>query len=211
MDAVKTRDPEATRQAILEAAEEIFLEKGFADTSMSQIAKEAGVTKSLIHHHFVSKENLWNEVKRAALEEFAVKQQEIRQRGEVSLGTLMETAAAYFRFIQHNPKVIRMMAWMTVENLQGGHESCMHDDLIEDAISQVAEAQRRGIIRNDVPPFHVVVTILSMIHGWFQDRCIFQKWLVADDSAEASAAADDVFLGSALRFLIEGIRGENIA
>ena len=38
------RDPEATRAAILEAAEEAFLQKGVADASTSLIARRAGVT-----------------------------------------------------------------------------------------------------------------------------------------------------------------------
>ena len=59
----RTRNPEATRAAILDAAEKIFLGKGYGEASMSQIAAEAGVTKSLLHHYFGSKENLWTEVK----------------------------------------------------------------------------------------------------------------------------------------------------
>jgi len=46
----------ATKDVILDAAQEIFIERGFSDTSMSRIAKKANVTKSLIHHHFGSKE-----------------------------------------------------------------------------------------------------------------------------------------------------------
>ena len=57
------RNPEATKKAILDAAERVFFEKGFAQVSTSEIAEEAGVTKSLIHHHFGSKEALWAQVK----------------------------------------------------------------------------------------------------------------------------------------------------
>ena len=57
------RNPEATRASILEAAEEVFLEKGYSAAALSAIARRAGVTKSLLHHHFGSKEGLWHEVK----------------------------------------------------------------------------------------------------------------------------------------------------
>ena len=59
----RTRNPEATRAAILDAAEKVFLDKGYGETSMSQIAAEAAVTKSLLHHYFGSKDNLWTKVK----------------------------------------------------------------------------------------------------------------------------------------------------
>ena len=47
-------------QAILEAAERLFLEKGFALTSTTAIAKEVGCNQALIHYYFRSKENLFN-------------------------------------------------------------------------------------------------------------------------------------------------------
>ncbi len=77
MRAARRRDPEATRLAILDAAEAIFVEKGFAAASMSDIAARAVVTKSLIHHHFGSKEELWVEVKRRSVEEYAKAQRAI--------------------------------------------------------------------------------------------------------------------------------------
>ena len=36
---VKKREPEVTRKALLEAAETVFLEKGFGNTALSEIAR----------------------------------------------------------------------------------------------------------------------------------------------------------------------------
>ena len=49
---------EETRQRILEAAERLFAEQGFDGTGVDAIAKSAGVTKSLIYHHFGNKHRL---------------------------------------------------------------------------------------------------------------------------------------------------------
>ena len=49
---------DSTTTAILEAAEELFLEKGFDGASLSEIARKAGVNQSLIAHHFGSKAGL---------------------------------------------------------------------------------------------------------------------------------------------------------
>jgi AcrR family transcriptional regulator len=48
-----------TEQIILEAAETEFLEKGFGNTKMMTIAKRAGVSHSMLHYYFRSKENLF--------------------------------------------------------------------------------------------------------------------------------------------------------
>lgn len=47
-----------SRKAILEAAFPLFSKNGFDKTSMATIAKEAGVSKGLIYHHFDNKEDV---------------------------------------------------------------------------------------------------------------------------------------------------------
>lgn len=49
-------------QAILETAERLFLEKGFAATSTTQIAKAVGCNQALVHYYFRTKENLFNTI-----------------------------------------------------------------------------------------------------------------------------------------------------
>ena len=46
-------------QAILEAAERLFLERGFALTSTTDIAREVGCNQSLLNYYFRSKERLF--------------------------------------------------------------------------------------------------------------------------------------------------------
>lgn len=50
---------EAKRDAILEAAAEVFLEAGFEGASMSQIAARAGGSKRTLYGYFPSKEELF--------------------------------------------------------------------------------------------------------------------------------------------------------
>lgn len=52
------RDGRATRDRILEVANEMVLKHGFAATSLEQILRRAGVTKGAFFHHFASKEDL---------------------------------------------------------------------------------------------------------------------------------------------------------
>ena len=48
-----------TEKIILDAAEEEFLTKGFGNAKMMGIAKRAGVSHSMLHYYFRSKENLF--------------------------------------------------------------------------------------------------------------------------------------------------------
>ncbi|WP_295799406.1 TetR/AcrR family transcriptional regulator [uncultured Microbulbifer sp.] len=54
----RPKDP-AKRQAILEAAKELFLTRGFAGTNMDAVASAAGVSKLTVYNHFSDKETLY--------------------------------------------------------------------------------------------------------------------------------------------------------
>ncbi|MFD7659823.1 TetR family transcriptional regulator [Actinosynnema sp. NPDC059797] len=55
----RTRDPEAHRAAILDAARAAFAERGYDRATIREIAQRAGVTHGLVMRHFTSKEQLF--------------------------------------------------------------------------------------------------------------------------------------------------------
>ena len=61
---------DATRQALLEAAGEVFAEQGFARGSSKQICALAGANLTAINYHFGSRENLYQAVLREAGQRF---------------------------------------------------------------------------------------------------------------------------------------------
>ena len=61
-----------TRERILDAAERLFAERGFAGTSVREITDAAAVNLGAVNYHFQSKENLYAEV-------FARRVAELRQ------------------------------------------------------------------------------------------------------------------------------------
>jgi len=55
----RERRLEHTRSLLLDAAEEVFAEKGFAPATLDDIAHAAGYTKGAIYKHFATKEELF--------------------------------------------------------------------------------------------------------------------------------------------------------
>jgi AcrR family transcriptional regulator len=51
-----------TEQAILEAAEKLFIEKGYDATKTTEISKAAGVNHAMLHYYFRTKENLFTQI-----------------------------------------------------------------------------------------------------------------------------------------------------
>ena len=56
------KEEQNTEQAILKAAEKEFIEKGYALSKTTEIAKAAGVTHAMLHYYFRTKENLFDKV-----------------------------------------------------------------------------------------------------------------------------------------------------
>lgn len=53
-------EAEATREALLDAAEEVFYDNGVARTSLEQIARHAGMTRGAVYWHFKNKADLFH-------------------------------------------------------------------------------------------------------------------------------------------------------
>lgn len=56
--APRVRDPEKTRERILDAAQALILDHGFSATSVDALVARAGITKGAFFHHFASKADL---------------------------------------------------------------------------------------------------------------------------------------------------------
>ncbi len=197
----RTRDPAATRAAILAAAEEVILARGFARASTSAIAAKAGVTKSLLHHHFGSKEGLWREVKRRRFATYADEQ--LRMLGDADLTTdlLRESIAFYFRFLRDNPQFVRILAWVYLERQDDAGDD-LSGELTDRGVAWLRAAQEAGLLRRDLDPRLLLFTFIGGVQHWFQDRDFYRQQMGADLDDDA---LDEAFLAAFQRIFMEGV------
>ena len=62
MSTVRKRDAAATRERLLDAAEELFAERGYHGVSIREIVRQAGVELALVHYYFGPKDALFRAV-----------------------------------------------------------------------------------------------------------------------------------------------------
>ena len=97
-----SRNPETTKNKILDAALDVFANKGYHDTKLDEIASESETSKGSIYFHFPNKERLFlSLVDQFAdlLEKRTRKAIEVEPEGiarvEIALKTVLETFSRY--------------------------------------------------------------------------------------------------------------------
>jgi len=108
------RVPRAVRERqLVELAEELFAERGFAGTSMEELARRAGVTKPVIYELFESKDGLFRACVDRAIERMAASiavafRSETEPEARLRAGGL-----AFLRFARDNRVAWDLMAMQT--------------------------------------------------------------------------------------------------
>jgi TetR/AcrR family transcriptional regulator len=94
-----------TEQSILEAAEKLFFEKGFALTSTTEIARVAGCNQALVHYYFRTKEKLFDAVFEKKARMFVSGLYQAHPANATFEEKIKQKIEAHFDMIRANPKL----------------------------------------------------------------------------------------------------------
>ena len=100
-----------TEKIILEAATKLFLDKGFASTSTTEIAKEAGCNQALVHYYFRTKERLFEAVFAEKFQNFVSNILQINQGDYTFEEKLRLKIESHFDMLLENPKLPLLIAY----------------------------------------------------------------------------------------------------
>ncbi len=149
---VKKETVERRRIEILEATCDVVIERGFAGTRVADVAKKLGVSNSLIHYHFASKEELLA----AAFEHYARKDLVDMQHDSDSAPTCV---AKLWRLIEsyvpEGSDDVEWMIWIDAwgEALRNPKMKPISQQLDEQSIAVFEKVLRAG---NEAGEFHCV-------------------------------------------------------
>lgn len=193
-----------TRDKIVQAAKELFVQHGYAGTSVGDIAKAAKVNQSLIHHHFGSKNDLWNIVRDdiyqgyvEATEAFLAVEQPEKMKEELKNITSMR-----FEFIQEHPDLARIMAWQSLSDMPAlTSERALA--AMQEIFVRFKQAQEAGKLSKDIDTTMMGVVILITTAGWFQND---YTWIFGDKlSAAERSSLDKRYLDTLNQILESGV------
>jgi len=132
-----------TREAVLDAAERLFAERGFEATSLTDVGAAAGVSRGTPGYFFGSKAELY----RAVLERcFSAVRAAVRSGRERALasGEARETVLAgivseYFDFITANPHFVRLIEWEALTGSRTLEEVPPHVEVAQEALAALRD------------------------------------------------------------------------
>ncbi|HEU5171265.1 MAG TPA: TetR/AcrR family transcriptional regulator [Gemmatimonadales bacterium] len=109
----RERNPDRTREAILDAAERLFARQGYDATSLSQVGKAAGVSRGTPGYFFGSKAELYRAVLERCFGEVHGAVRSGRDRalasGEGPEVVLAGAVSEYFDFLVARPNFVRLL------------------------------------------------------------------------------------------------------
>ena len=192
---VNSRDPERTRQKILDAATAEFARYGLGGARVDRIAQRAGTNKRMLYYYYRDKDNLFL----AALErcyahiraaERALDLEHLAPRQ--ALARLVEFTWHYF--LEHP----EFMTLLNSENLHKGRHvrrsprvPQLHSPLVETLRAILRRGERAGVFRRGVDPVQLYISIAGEGYFYLSNRYtlsqIFKRDLMTRQALAARA------------------------
>ena len=145
-----TGDPRQNRQRLLREARDLFLERGYHNTSLRAVCKAAGVTTGALYHHFAGKDELFVEV---CVEGMQLLHQRLRHTGEMTEGRppserMIALFDAYLLWAMENQGY-----FVNIERIQV-HREEMNISLklagrVDDIAQEMVDGMVEGLMRDD--------------------------------------------------------------
>ncbi len=158
-----TRNLATTREAILEAAEAAFAERGYDGTSLQQIASVAGVSRGMPGYAFGSKDGLYHAVVERAFAAPSALVGELRSelRDTEAQVALASFVGAYIDFLAARPTYVRLLQRATLEDSVRLGRATAHLDALREGLSALAELLDTGDLRS-IDPRQLFISIVAL-------------------------------------------------
>ncbi len=183
-----TNSEKNMEKAILEVAEQLFLEKGFDATSTTQIAEAVGCNQALVHYYFRTKDNLFNTIFESKFKDFF---QHIFDGLQVQNLNFTDKIAhfsiSHFNLLIANPQMPQLVLKELArkpENINAIREKLhlLPEEMASTLNAELQEEIAAGRVRN-VTLIDIITTVLSLNVALFTMMPIASKALKMNDTS----------------------------
>ena len=144
----RNRNSHETRKKILEVSKDLFLEKGFDNTSIQDIIDGlGGMTKGVIYHHFESKYEILQSIIRENNQEIS----NYNWRGDTGLEKIQNSLMDSFSNFEHQRLVYSASIMLRSPRLLGEQYLGLFSDFLPEIRERVYEGVKDQSIKTEYP------------------------------------------------------------
>lgn len=182
---------QARRQEIVEAAARVFNRMGLTGASLSAVATELGIDRATLYYYFSSKEQLFDEIVRAVLEENDVLARRIAESAISPSRKLRELIIAFMQSYASNYPLMYIYIREDLAHVSdkrstwSGHMRGLNRSIEKSFVAIIEQGFKDGSLRQIGSPRTIAFGILGMLnwsHRWFRP-----------DRSESAAEVGKVF------------------
>ncbi len=164
------RDIDATREAILAAAEGAFADQGYAGASLQVIADAAGVSRGMPGYAFGSKARLYEAVlERAFARPRAMAAELAARAGEGDEDALDATVGSYIDFLASHPTYVRLLQRATLDGGRRLGQGAAHQGALGEVVALTSDVLA-PVVRDEPDARQVLVSLLALCFFPFAHR-----------------------------------------
>ena len=174
------------REEILAIAAKIFADKGYASTTVREIADAAGILSGSLYHHFDSKESMLDEIMHGFLDRTVTQYRATVAEGGDPLEVLRALVREAFSSLGANPAALAVMINEFNFLVQFPHFAYLREGAEETErlwVGVIDDGMRAGMFRSDIDP--------RMIYRFMRDAIwISVRWYRPDGRYRPEEVAD---------------------
>jgi AcrR family transcriptional regulator len=167
-----------TRDEIVKAASNVFRQKGYKSTTLTDIAEEAGVERATLYYYVGGKEELFREAVQDVVDKNAAEALRVSRDSSLTPGEKLEYLVHWLMssYEEHYPHLYvyiqEEMHQVTGDTSEWGKNMVKHTKRWEAiVIKLIEEGIEQGEFRSDVPPLLLANSLFGMFnwtHRWFK-------------------------------------------
>jgi len=205
----RQRDPEASRERLLDAGVKVFAQLGPDGASVSGIAGQARMNRRMLYYYFDSKDGLYRAVIERAYERLSCIDVQLAHMLLPAEELLEKMIRAYYDFLAGHPEIVRLLTW---ENLRRGKTSQAMDlvaskaPIIEALRLALSRGKEEGRFRPDLDEKQILISCMALSFFYFSNQHTVSRALGVD---LASHKAIGRRVDHVVRLILDGIRATN--
>jgi AcrR family transcriptional regulator len=169
----KEREKELRRNAIVDAAERVFFQKGIDESTMDDVAAEAELSKGTLYLYFKSKIELLAAIHVRGMEVLSSQMRPVLAMRGSGIEMLRRLAQVFVRYSVESPQYFNFGYYVdklqSTDELSGGpwHAECqrMNDELLRFTIAAIEKGISDGSITARFQPTQLALLLWAGVRG----------------------------------------------